>query len=370
MIALFDRYENYGPDLLKNSSFNANLNHWQIDGPKESVNVIQDGIINITLASKGNDVMISQHVQDPSNLKRIRLTATIRSEKIEPGKKPWHCARLILNRSISEKVILEPCSVINLKGTTGWCTFDKVFAIPNITKKVIVGIKLNNCTGTCLVKSISMYRVNENYWYQYVKWVSIILWCLFVFYIFYSHISKGRNSIYFLCSFSFSLVVLIMCIMIPGEVRTKWINNFKKQDSYEEVLKGKSLAILIDNEFYRISSTNLNSGTYISVNSNIKRENGICWSIKTGNEMPIAKIGHFIVFGLIGFFVSLYRHNEIFYTSIDIFMLAIATEGMQIFIDGRNPCVNDVLIDFGGGFLAIFFMCIFKNIMVFKNDKN
>ena len=70
----------------------------------------------------------------------------------------------------------------------------------------------------------------------------------------------------------------------------------------------------------------------------------------------ISKIGHFVVFFIIGVFVGKsFREVGVAYGIALMSVVAIVTESLQILVYGRSTSLQDVYIDLGGGLLGLAF---------------
>lgn len=83
--------------------------------------------------------------------------------------------------------------------------------------------------------------------------------------------------------------------------------------------------------------------------------------------IPIRKLAHFSIFGLLGVFsfLTMVSYKRIGYVLRNVIafiicvLYAVSDEIHQLFVVGRSCELRDVIIDSSGAFLGIFLLCLF-----------
>lgn len=300
-----ERFEKIGPEMLTgNWSFHAQKTGRA--GKKET------GLFLLSSDQK-TSVNIQQDIQSFKQNSILKLSADMKCQDVQQGKKPWDLARLLLVQHDGQKDRWNlPHLVASFAGNQDWKSYSKFFIIVPETKKLRVVAQLSQCTGSFHLKNIHLFPVIQTQIYTWVKRSILTLWGIFGIFLLGSCFLLGKKQILLQAILVLAFIAIIIGTTMPSGMKTQVSNQISTQiqaadETFDQILP---------------------------------------WDI--------TKTGHFCFFALFGLVLSLLMSREpVLLVMAHILLLAGGTEIAQFFIDGRSPLFLDFVIDVGGGLTGI-----------------
>lgn len=328
LFSYFEAYLPVGPELLQNADFELGLKNWQRGPAKEAAVLLGGGKVLLLSTDSSKFIHITQKISDPQKYRLLRLSGEIRTRQVKAGKKDWQKARLILSSHDSKGQWL-PAShhVALLTGSKPWRHYAEVFKLIPEAEELQVSVQLPMATGTMWAKNLSLREVVERPSYTVGKWVGIVCWSLFLFWLLLPHLAAPN--IVKRIAILLTVVAVFVGTMTTGDQQHKI-----QKDSYVTLQKMTT----------EKSTQEINSDyQHYQIEQQVDKK-----------KLDITKLGHFMVFALLALCLSItFPAVGQKYLLIDISMLAGATEFLQFFIEGRTPLFNDWLIDTSGAILGL-----------------
>ena len=321
-VSFFPPYINTGDNLLSTPEV------------ENSDVVVKDGVSLLHNGDASKSVSMSYTLANGLGLQKLRLGASLKSDNVVGGEKPWNRARLLLVQYVGDKPQYStPHTVTSLVGTTKRQEYSKVFFVFPATTSVKVIAQLSRSTGYFEVGELGLYRVVDSTLFLWAKRLVLTGWGLFFLLFLFVHLHANKST---LLKIVFALVGLLIILgtSMPGEMKEKL------KSSVIEVATAEVAPIKT-----AVQDANLSLGLpHLGVD--------------------ITKIAHFVLFGM--FVVGLSFCNPVVSVGgilLNTAMLAVGTEMVQFFVEGRSPLVTDVGIDMAGaitglgvvGLLRLFF---------------
>lgn len=329
-----------GPELLNNPSFNQEFSYWEKTGRPESITIENQNIVKLNLTNPQSNTSLTQIISDPFRFKFLKLSGQIKTEEINPGKKDWQKARLVLS-SYDENGnwLPAPQNVARFIGTNKWQLYSKVFRITPTAKQLRVSAQLPHATGTMWIKNLSLKEVHEKRSAIYYKFGFIIVWSVFLTSLLLPYIINPYTWIWRLMVAACLFTVLLGNLAL-GEQKIEF-----QKSSIHFLQK----MIQPQEERGSVASSDIKD-------QRNQTHYGRQWERVL---VVIFKGGHFIFFALLAFVLPLAIEFKKRRTLIpDLFMLAATTELMQNFIDGRIPLFQDLFINLSGVIVGLFLATI------------
>lgn len=324
-VVFCERYQDVGPELLSNQDFKDGLNQWQASGARDQIVIEPDGVVSLTASDAKETVQIFQKFfNDQKRFQMLRLRGSLRVDTVLKGQKSWHRARLLL-ASYDAKGKWLPVShqVVALEGTHDWQTYETVFHVLPEAHEIRVILQLSRCTGTVWAQGISLRQVEEAQWYPWLKMTVLGLWAVFLLWIIVACVQRGKIGKLGGAFLGVSFLVLLVGIAMPADV---------KHDLQESFAGHLSQA----------------DGVQQFVKKILQEDRAIYFS-----WLSPSRITHFFLFAAFGFFGSFFSKGKSKYFLLDLLMLAVATEMIQFYVEGRTPQFGDGAADFAGGLAAV-----------------
>lgn len=268
-------------------------------------------------SDRKKSVSIRQEIPSFEQGSILELSADMKCENIQPGKKPWNLARLLMVQHDGQKDMWNlPHQVVSFAGTHKWGSYSQSFTMGLETKKLTVVAQLSQSTGAFWLKNIHLYPVFQTKVYTCIKAALLVSWGLFsVFFL---------GSCFFYGNHKTNLQVMLVITFIAIIIGTTMPRGMKTSVSTQVVNQINGATDIFSDRFEPVIAS------YIS------------------------KAGHFCFFLLFGLVLSMLMGRESGITvMIHILLLAGATELAQFYIDGRSPLVWDFVIDGSGGLCGI-----------------
>ncbi len=318
-----DRFEKNGPQILKDSQFSMDNQHWKVQVSPGCRISIANKTVSLVSISDGKTAEIWQTVINDQNYRLVKLEALIRCNNVVPGIKPWNRARLILGQHDGKEFQWNLShTVVALEGTKEWEIYHTIFPISSETKSFRINAQLSQCSGLMEIANISLYSVRQNRLYGLAQKAVVTAWGIYLFFLIISIVSKDR-SIYGKLSFMISILAILTGATVPGTIKTEVTKAIQEQ------ITGMPL-MLNSNE---VASEAVPDQDY---------------------QLSISKRGHFFLFFLLGFALSVVLRFSIWYqVFLYLILFAGSTEFIQFYIDDRNPLFSDFILDCSGGTVGI-----------------
>jgi hypothetical protein len=127
---MLDKFQEYGPELLQNPSFNGGGEGWIVQDTPTSNIKIEDGILGILSTGSSNSPTVYQEILPDPDLPLLRLQGDLRVEDVILGTKSWYTAKLLFVQYENGKGQSQiPHVVKTLEGTHSWQHYQSEFTI-------------------------------------------------------------------------------------------------------------------------------------------------------------------------------------------------------------------------------------------------
>jgi VanZ family protein len=328
-IGLFaDHYEVVGGNLLTEIVARDGQGGWQAITGKGCESQVDVGNISIECAPGSKWGQVRQFVPDFPAEAMVRLKAAMRVQEVVPGEKGYHRARILLVQNDGKKDRWDfDHTLVLLDGTQSWQRYLKVFHLRPETQTLSVRAQMSHCSGALEARDIVLEPVRLAGWYPPIRNAMIGLWGLFFIALLLTGINgrQGRTVKAMLLVLG---VVIVIGVTLPPDLRQEMTAN-TTQTIEKGARKLNGMADRSDNQFLMSMEDN------------------------------ISKVGHFVLFLLLGFFMAFARGPRPMRDAIFVLLVfAASTEMIQFFIDGREPGWVDFGVDCvgGGGGVAVAIM--------------
>lgn len=325
-VFFIEQHQTVGPQLLLNADFSEGLSHWESNVPSSGEITALNNELHIKSSDAGKSAVVFQKLPNDLNGKKLHLRAKLATKNVTGGKKEWHKARLLLVQYNNGKAQWKLShSVAALEGTNNWQNYEEVFTTSPANSEIRVIVQMGRCSGDLFIKNLSVYEVEETSLYTLAKWLIKGAWIVFIFVLFVPGL-KGEGSAFLKICIVLTVVGIVVGTTLPGQVK-----NELKGDITEEVNSYTAPVEKAAEKFIGTGTAHYN-----------------LW------KPDSTKIAHFCLFALLAFLIlrkDPYQQKRVLL--IELLMLAIATELMQFYVEGRSPLFTDVLIDMGGGSLVL-----------------
>ncbi len=311
-----DQYEQSGSEMLADD--------WHLRGIEKGGAGGNDAGFLLFAADPKKNVSMEQKIRWVDQGVILKLSADMKCRNVQPGKKPWHLARLLLVQQDGHKNRWDfPHLVASLTGTRDWETYSQYFTMGPTTKTIRVVGQLSQSTGSFWLKNIHLYPVTQTEIYSWIKTAILVSWGLFSVFLLGSCFFYGNRKSTLQVMLVFAFIAIIIGTTMPGSMKNL-------------VFKQVATQIHAASDTFSKGVTNL---------------------IEPAVAPYMSKAGHFCFFVLFGLALSLLMTRESgIIVMTHILLLAGATELAQFYVDGRSPMVGDFAIDALGGLWGMILM--------------
>jgi len=322
-IGLFEfvpRYEISGPDLLKNGGFEDGLEGWVIVGVEDAIEA-SSGVAILKSRDSTQPIAIQQRVTVEPGMVKLQLNVEIFTNNISQGIKSWHLARVYLIGFTAKGEILwnSQRAVAQLSGDTPWRGYSDVIRLTKNMSEVGVGAQIAFATGDVLVRNLRLHPVKELAVFQAVKYALIIAWVIMLIWV-SNCIIRSIQSFVFGGAAIVIAIIIMLGALIPGSIKGE--------------LKEEFSGLLPIDGSEKIKEVVLSS--------------------KNGLYADFSQLMHFAEFFVLAILIRLtWAYVGRTPLLIGIMFLALISETIQFFAVGRQPAVEDWLLDIGGGGLGM-----------------
>ncbi len=319
------RFEKVGDQLLGNNGFSRGLQGWAVNISEEDNVTLDQGRLALHSSDARKHQQVTQSLEGPFPSERLFFQATIKTKDIIAGIEPWNKGRIVVVQYIDDMPQYAiPHGFVSLDGTNSKKQYRRIFSIAPSTTKVKVAVQLSRCTGSLEVGEITLYGVMETVVYDWLRKILFCGWGLFLLLFLFSFM---RGSGYL--SFKIFLIVVVVAIIAGTSISAK--NKKYGSDKVMEVVHNVEKMV----DFTLIPEC-----------------------------VEITKVAHFCLFGFLALGMIVMQPNAGLNRVVwGVLMMAIGSEFIQYFVDGRTPLIMDVGIDMAGGcsvLLASSFWIFFK----------
>ncbi|MCP3892829.1 MAG: VanZ family protein [Desulfobulbaceae bacterium] len=317
-----ERYEKVGRQLLRNNDFTHGFDEWKVHSPGVGEITIKPG--GITLHSK--DATLSQQVSQrllgltPGS--KLLLQATIGTKDIIEGVKSWNRGRVVLIQYVDNKAQYNiPHALAALGGMNRLNRYSSVFLVAPFTTEVKVAVQMSRCAGALEVGDLALHIVTERAIYVWAKRFLLMGWGGFIILLLVSFL-KRRGAL----SFKIMLIGMVTVIVAGTSVSGKTKN------------VGKEMVLEVIHYLESLMGV-----TFLP------------------ELFDITKVAHFGLFALLVLGMRLLEPTICTARILlGVCMVAVASECIQFFVDGRSPLIADVLIDLAGGCSVLLILYFWK----------
>jgi hypothetical protein len=323
---LYQRFVVTGPELLKDNQFIENFGEGSHAGYSLPVGTSGTGIASLHSENPLNIVDINQKVTNLGSYRLLRLTCDIKTFEIPYRQESWNTARVILVfYDYNKKPLYHlPHALVNISGTHDWEHYEGLFQVPPDASELQVSAQLAQTTGTMWVKNLSLRPLAESNSFHKLRSTAIIIWIAALVWITLPIVRSAFNHVHRTAIIALALIIAFGVLM-PDSIK-------------------KSIGIML------VPSLSAASGPSITTTFRFTP------LIPT---LDIYKAGHFILFAALA---AVSRFGNPFpasraQTSAYLFLFALVTEVLQLFVSARSAQLGDVLIDCMGimvGFLVLY----------------
>ena len=317
----FEQFFVVDQQILNDPNFHEMGRYWK--QKKQSKISYSGSSINIDNTVVSSDVIVQQITLGGPVFVRFAVEAG--GENIVPGEKPWSGGSVAIIYYGEDGDRIGQSTLVTLKSAGPIQPYSKVVYLNKNVVSVDVTVRLLSAKGRFSARYPELSILAELPRYETMKMLLVYYWC-FVAFSFLILLYKIFPFRFFVGIGSLS-VVAIVGIILPGEIITGF-----NQSLFNQLPEG--LAVIVQ----RLSVIVL--GSFDS----------------TAPSAGISKLGHFLVFFLIGVLVGkAFRRLGLIYGVALLAVLAIVTEALQLLVFGRSTLLHDVYIDLSGGILGLLF---------------
>lgn len=328
------QYINTGEPLLPNTISSVPQYGWQSSAYSSEQLKIEKNSLILTNRNPEKGLTVWRKLDNGNGIDKLRLEAQLETIDVVRGDKNWEMARLVLLQFINnEPQYRNPHVVAALEGTNPKHTYSKIFSVSPGATDIKVIVQLANSTGTFNVSDVLLHKVVQSEKYISAKRGILAGWMMFFVVFIFSHI-KSRGYLIAKILFVVAVVAIVAGTSMPGDLK--------------EDIKGSVVAEVSE----------VMSPIQTSVSGGASRVGFF------NHSVDITKVGHFFLFGILALgLVLLNSSGNTVRILIDVFMLAVGTEILQMFVEGRSALAMDVMIDMGG---AVSFLLLFTMVRIVR----
>lgn len=209
-----EQYEKIGDQML--------ISDWQISGAMGQTATTSNDDLYLSSKNGSNHIQISQDIPSFEPGDTLMLSGEIKYESIQPGKKLWNRARLLLVQNNGSKDIWTlPHSVASFSGSSDWEHYGKAFILGDDTKHIRVTAQLSRCIGSFWLKNLQLYPVQQTAIYTWVQRVMLFLWGLFAVFLLGTCFENGSSKMILKVLLVLSFSGIIIGIAMPQKIRNQ-----------------------------------------------------------------------------------------------------------------------------------------------------
>lgn len=311
-LALVDRYEQVGPNLL--------THHWIAKTADSNWIDISQNELNLFSSNPKTGAIVYQNLPliEPGSV--LFFSAEVKCDNVMPGKNPWNLARLSLVQNNGEKDRWDLLHAIAmLTGTHDWKNYYNFFYITHDTQTARVIAELNHATGSLQARNLQLYPVNETQTYLWIRDIMLFAWSAFFLLLVGSCLFAEKKSVLFRILLASAFISIVIGTSLPGYMKESILYQIESQldtasPAFRDIVPWDLTKVWHACIFFLLGVA-------------------LCWMMK---KVPLTQMMAIIL------------------------MMAAGTEIVQLYIDGRTPLVSDFFIDATGGLTGLALVRLFS----------
>jgi hypothetical protein len=318
----FERYRAIGPQLLPPLQ-NVEASALQLSSDSGTIVLESADVVRLHSGDPLKSLILRYRIELPLCHSLLRLSADLKTENVMAGKKGWQKARLVLSsRDGNGKRLPDDHQVVVLEGDNPWRHYAEVFSISSQAAETRVELQLAKASGTLWGKDLSLQKVEIVPFFHYGRYALFLLWGLFLLWLLipvvavkFCYLSQAGLFVV--------LAVTLGGIFLPGDLKQEtlvWLKEWL-------------------HTFFDFSPS-------FAAEAEIGGFERLFW-------FNVTKVMHFLLFALLALMLSFSGTKRRTHLLFDLWMLAAATELLQLFIPGRTAQLTDWLIDGAGIVLGL-----------------
>ncbi len=318
----YPRYQAMGAELLANADFRDGLTNWS--GSNFGVEVLSaEGSVKLQSDNASQSVTVSQIVSANFPGSLLQLSCDIKTNRVKSGERGWETARVALFSINAEGKALYhiPHLLIKQDGSHDWLHGEKVFEIGADVSKVELALQLARSSGELWVKNVSLRPVMLKSAFKDYRLQLLSVWLLMAIWVILPLLRSGFKSWAHMAVLTLTMGIFIGVLM---------------PENLKETLAESLWSGTVPNEV---------SFSYSQAND--------AQTFRFTPQLPnldFFKIGHFVMFALLAITLLVGRPFRVstarllFY----LWLMAMVSEVLQLFMPGRSAQVGDIAIDCSG----------------------
>ncbi|MCB1755695.1 MAG: VanZ family protein [Gammaproteobacteria bacterium] len=322
-LTAYPKYKIIGPELLVNHDFSEQFTGWEKQGDPDNFRSTED-FIELSQDAAWQNTQLIQRLTPSGAPSSYLLSGELAVEGLIAGEKPWQRGGLLLLRLNENGERIASDDVTSLDGDLTWARHQAFIDIPPATAGVAVAARILEATGSLRIKSLSLLPAEQQAWFETIRYGFIVIWAMAIFALLWFIIRNHGVT-------TPLLVVLILAGL-----------------AFIGTLMPRDTVIGLDARITELLPNFLNDGLKQVLNSIFPGY------IKHANQ-EISKLGHWLIFALLGLSSALYfRKYSLWICGFALLTMAATTETLQLLTDARSANIRDLLIDSAGilaGFL-------------------
>ncbi|NOT10834.1 MAG: VanZ family protein [Methylococcaceae bacterium] len=321
-ILFFNYYQRFvvsGAELVKDNQFLENFGEWE-----HSIHAMTTGpgIASLHSENSSEIVNLSQKISNIGQYRLLRLACDIKASNVTHHKNSWNTARVILifYNPQAQAMYHLPHTLATFEGTQDWTHYEGIFQVPANASATEVGVQLTQITGTLNVKKISLRPVAETESFGNIRKLGLFVWSTVLFWITLPLLRSARGNCHRTLIIALGIAIMFGVLM-PDDIK-----------------KG--------------------IGIFLSPSRIMVPESSLTTAFKFTPLLPpldIFKLGHFVLFTALAVAARFGNPYPASRTAIPayLFVFALVTEVLQLFVSARSAQMGDVLIDSMGITLGV-----------------
>ncbi len=315
-----DRFYVEKEQLLEDAQFLSGKTHWKEKGSSQTSTAGNRIVITNNLGASHS--VFQNVVVDTPAFYKIDFDAGVR-DVVPAGKEKWARAGVAVIYRDKNGKRTGSSTVVGLVGSKAIQPYSKTLLLWKDLGSVDISFRLYNAGGEFVVANPAMSRLQEFPFYKNMRMGIVVAWCILLLALVY-------------LLFRFGGIWNLLVVMTLGGVA---IVGVMMPESTMTILN-QWLAGLIPTSFLTES----------------RRILGFVYEgnrfVNPGSE--VSKIGHFVVFSLLGFFAGLrWQKIGLLFALTCIAAFAFITEALQTLVYGRTTSFGDLIIDMIGGAIGL-----------------
>lgn len=320
----YPKYRELSGDYVRDSEFTRlGSEDWRLTHSAEAYSVA-NGVLTLSSDSAKIARRASQMYLAPKRRTRFRFCGEVRYQDIVQGEKPWLLGSIVINlkNAKGEREGLVP--IVSGSGTTAWRSFCRVFDVSPKVEQLEIEARLLLTTGEMQIRQLSFYEVEQRPDYEKTAYLLIGLWIVTILVAILPFLWVSMTP-FGLWLGLLGIVALVLGVLAPVGVL--------------EQMQEQALAFVPE-----AWKAHLVQG--------LQRVGYGFSSLDEGRA--VSKLGHFVVFALLAFLLLLFaRWRRGLSAMALLLVLPIASEVLQLFIEGRTLALLDIKMDYLGVLLGV-----------------